>query len=154
MRAPLQKGTHTMPIQLSWYLEGRILLATIDGAISDQVSAAYDEDILTYLTDAELPVHVVTDFSGLEIIQSDITPRNTDGDGDALRKHPRLGEIVCISTNRMLAYLLPFHSWALKPCHARFDALDDALEYLCEIDPTLPRTQLLPCIPLSLPQPA
>jgi hypothetical protein len=152
MSAPLQKGTYTMPIQLSWYLRGQILLATIDGAISDQDSVAYDEQILSYLMDAELLVHVVTDFSGLEIIQSDIAPRDTDGDGDALRKHPLIGQIVCISTNRMLAYLFPFHSWALKPCHARFDTLDDALAYLCDLDPALPRAQLLPCIPL--PQPA
>ena len=140
-----------MPIQLSWHLRGRILLATIDGAISDQDSAAYDEQILTYLRTAELPVHVTTDFTGLEIIQSEIMPRNTDGDGDALRKHPLIGQIVCVSTNRMLAYLFPFHSWALKPCHARFDTLNDALAYLCEIDPTLPRTQLLPRTPLSQP---
>jgi hypothetical protein len=140
-----------MPIQLKWYLQGRILLATIDGAISDRDSAAYDEQILAYLNTGNVPVHLITDYSGLEIIQSDIAPRNTDNDGDALRKHPLMGEIACVSSNRMLAFLLPFHSWALKPCHARFDTIDDALSYLCDVDSTLPRTTLTPRVPLSQP---
>lgn len=135
-----------MSIELSWYLKGRILYAKVNGAITDEDDASYDARISEYLKEAkDSSVHIVTDFSGLEMLQSDIAPCDTNSDGATLRTHPALGCIVAFggSKNPLLGYLMPFHSYALKPHHERFDTLQNALLHLCNYDATLPRNLLL-----------
>jgi hypothetical protein len=127
--------------ELSWLLEGRILYAMIENTITEVDDTAFDNAVQQFLDrNTGLPVHIITDYTELETIQTEITPLHGETQDHLLSKHPALGIRVCVSSdhNALLRYLTPLKSFALKLCAHTEPTVESALEYLYTIDPTLP----------------
>jgi hypothetical protein len=134
-----------MAFDLSWLYEGRVLYARVFGAITDDDDATFDAAIEEFLgMGTGLFVHLITDYTGVEQIQTHVRPVREALPG-TLAKDPRLGfRVACgAQHNPMLRYLDSLASFALKPCALRFDYLDEALDYLNAVDDTLPRLRAL-----------
>ncbi len=135
-----------MAFELSWLLEGRVLYARLYGTVTEQDDDAADWLVEAFLNQSNgLPVHVVTDTTGIEQIQSDIKPSRDVEREHPLCKHPALGVRLSVSSARapLFRYLSPFLSEAFKPSPLTFHSLDAGLAYLCQIDRSLSRGQFL-----------
>lgn len=126
-----------MAFELSWLLNGRLLHARIFGTMTDSDNALFDDAVATALDgQTSLPVHLLLDYSGVERIQSEISPVSAGNQPSKLAKHPALGLRVAVQ-NPLLRFIPPFLSSALKPPGPRYASLCDALGYLYDADPTL-----------------
>jgi len=126
-----------MAFEFSWLLNGRVLHARIFGTMTDTDNTIFDDAVQAALnTQTSLPVHLLLDYSGVERIQSHISPVSEDILPSALAKHPALGLRVAVQTP-LLRFVPTFLSSALKPPAQRYDSLDGALDYLYDADPTL-----------------
>jgi hypothetical protein len=131
-----------MTFELSWLLNGRVLHARVFGAMTDTDNALFDDAVETALNrQASLPVHLLLDYSGVERIQSHISPVGENNPPSKLAKHPLLGLRVAVQ-NPLLRFVPAFLSSALKPPGQQYASLDGALRYLADADPTLtPRSE-------------
>jgi hypothetical protein len=130
-----------MPVEISWYLENRIVYARVYGKISSYDDETFDQRIKEYLDQSDgLPVHVITDYTYLETVQTIIGRTMTGNSLTEISKHPALGCLLTIDDkhNPMLKFLTPFTSYALTSCYEQFDTVNKALTYLYKVDTTLP----------------
>ena len=126
-----------MAFEFSWLLNRRVLHARIFGTMTDTDNATFDDAVQTALnTQSSLPVHLLLDYSGVERIQSHISPVSDENQPSPLARHPGLGLRVAVQTP-LLRFIPPFLASALKPPAQQYSSLDGALAYLYDADPTL-----------------
>lgn len=134
-----------MAFNLSWLLHGRIVLASIYGTLTEQDDRTFDAQLSEFVNQTTgLPMHVITDYSRLEKIVTDIRPSQPTPTTAALAQNPALGRMITYGAhmNPMTRFLGSMSSYALKPSSYRFSSMEGAVAYLCDVDPTLPHTLL------------
>lgn len=140
-----------MGFEISWLVEGRVLYARMQGVVSNRDDEQFDDAVGVFLNGANgLPVHLITDYSSVERVETVISP--THAVESNIARHPALGIRLTSGTqvNPIARYFTPFVSTLLKPGSQRFATRDNALDYLYASDPTLPA----PGLPLSHNRPA
>lgn len=130
-----------MAFELTRITNGRVLHARIFGAMTDIDNATFDDAVRAELNDhAGLPVHLLLDYSGVERIQTHISPVSDALPAATLAKHPALGLRVAVKTP-LLRFVPDFLSSALRPPAQQLGSLNEALAYLTDTDPTLRHKQ-------------
>jgi hypothetical protein len=124
-----------MSIQLSWYLENRIILLTSHGESSDQDLLNLDQPIINYLNQSQAPlVHLIADhrrggkMPSLKVSMQIEWP-----------KHPQYGWGILVGlTNPLQRFLVVVASNFFNVRQRMFNTMDEALDFLNEVDSTLP----------------
>src|SRR5690242_8209805 len=124
-----------MPIQLSWYLENRVILLSNHGEIKDQDLFDIDEPIIDYMNQCDAPlVHLIVD--------------NRDGFNQPsaksvtqvkFPKHPKMGWLIMVGVdNPIQKFVVAVGASFFKTRVRIFKTMDEAANFLNEVDSTLP----------------
>ena len=128
-----------MPSQVSWLLENRVMLTYNQGVVSDQDMFNIDQPVLDYMNQCTAPlVHMIVDH------------RNGIGSPSTKAlaqlqwpKHPKVGWMIMVGmANPFQKFVVAVASNFFKTRMRMFDRMDEALDFLNEIDSTLPMLRL------------
>jgi hypothetical protein len=124
-----------MPMQLSWYLENRVMLLVNHGDSSDQDVFDIDQPIIDYLNQSQAPlVHLIIDNIGAKYIPSVKAVTSVKWP-----KHPQYGWTILVGlTNPFQRFVNVVATNFFKARQRMFDTMDEALDFLNEVDSTLP----------------
>jgi hypothetical protein len=124
-----------MPIQISWYLENRVILLVNHGESSDQDVFAVDQPMIDYLNQNQAPlVHLIIDNTGAKYI-----PSVKAVTAVKWPKHPQYGWTILVGlTNPFQRFVNVVATNFFKARQRMFDTMDEALNFLNEVDSTLP----------------
>jgi hypothetical protein len=145
-------------ISIEWVLEQRVLFVRVEGHIIGEELIRLDDDVLTHMDQAGAtgPVHFVEDVRGMTNAPPLLVSLNLK-----LIRDPRLGWSISIGAVQNPWIRLVYQSLVVATgIHWRdASSLEQALEYLNRIDPTLPDltgwiSKEQPPMPQSRPQDA
>ena len=131
-------GTHN----LSWFLEGRIIKAEMEGDWDEKIVAAFDQDVQRFLSQATADrVHILADVTQMHAMSSIF------GLNVTFIRSPHLGWIVAYGAHtNMLVHAAASAGAKLFGVNFHEEkTLDKALAFLNRVDTTLPDlTRLAP----------
>jgi hypothetical protein len=124
-----------MAFNISWYIDGRVVLVRLSGTQTPEDARHFDEAIRPYLDNAEVPlIHFVFDTTGLV---------GLPGLGTLARfqwtRHPKTGWVVGFpKPNPVVAMVTTIAAQLFKARFRTFDSIDATLTFLQSVDSTLP----------------
>jgi len=125
-----------MSINISWYMENRILFIKVPQEVSIEEIKYMSSQISDAIQVGEAPIHVIFDASEMQTF-----PNNVKSLMQAMQiflKHPKMGWNFAINPNRLILFLGTVVSRALGMNKYRAVAsVDEALEILYRVDSTL-----------------
>jgi hypothetical protein len=129
-----------MPIKLDWYLENRVIIITAEGDYADEELINLDGQVIQYLDQSTAPlVHMIMDRQGTNHIPSIKSVTMVKWP-----KHPRYGwTLVVGSSNPFQRFVVALANNLFKGRQRNFDTFDEALDFLNEVDSTLPPLRAL-----------
>lgn len=124
-----------MPVKLSWYLENRVMMVVAEGEYTDDELINLDAQVIKYLDQSNVPlVHMIMDRQGTTHIPSMKSVTMVKWP-----KHPRYGwTLVVGSTNPFQRFVVALANNFFKGRQRNFDSREEALDFLNEVDSTLP----------------
>jgi len=125
----------TMPAQLSWCLENRVLLMTNHGEVTDQNLFDLDQTIIDYMNSCTVPlVHTIIDHrKGLN------SPSAKGLTRLHWPKHPKVGWMIMIGMkNPFQRFVVAVSTSFFKTRVRLVNTMDEALNFLNDVDSTLP----------------
>lgn len=124
-----------MPVKLSWYLENRVMMVVAEGEYTDDELINLDSQVIKYLDQSTVPlVHMIMDRQGTTHIPSMKSVTMVKWP-----KHPRYGwTLVVGSTNPFQRFVVAVANNFFKGRQRNFDTREEALDFLNEVDSTLP----------------
>ncbi len=124
-----------MKYQISWYVEGRVVLSEHLQAATLEDVARMDAEYLVLLEQSDAPlVHFIFDMS-----QQDSVPDLKTMSSMQFTKHPRFGwSLVVGHLNPITRFLVSTVAQINKARFRSFTHREDALRFLQEMDSSLP----------------
>jgi hypothetical protein len=124
-----------MPHNISWLVEGRVILAELTGEVSSDEFRAYDRTMCEHLDSAAASqAHYVVNTSQLEGV-----PNLNDIKEFTFLKHPHLGWTAAIGTFDPLVRLVGnLMSKVYKFRTRELKSVEEAFDFLQQVDATLP----------------
>ena len=130
-----------MALQLSWYLENRVILLTIHGESSDQDLFDVDQEIINYLNQSSAPlIHCIMDQRNA-ILPPTFKAAALIVTATKLKwpKHPQYGWAIMIGQpHPLLRFVTAVATNFFKIRQRGFNTMDEGLDFLNDIDGTLP----------------
>jgi hypothetical protein len=131
-----------MPIEFSWFLEGRVVYIRLGGTPDLETMLSVDQELVNYLDRGTAPtVHCIINNCWTERLPA--APKIMVTDFKSPR-HPRIGWMMVYGmqdgTARQAASVT---SQVMRVRHKMVESLDDALVTLNRIDTTLPNLREL-----------
>jgi hypothetical protein len=124
-----------MPSQLSWYLENRVMQIVNHGDVADQDLFDIDESVIQYIDQSSAPlVHLIVDHRNGNNAPSakGLTQLNWP-------KNPRLGWTILIGLKNPFQRFVTVVAANFFKIRLRLvNTMDEALDFLNEVDSTLP----------------
>lgn len=128
-----------MPMEFTWYIPDRILHIHVTGENHVVDLHHFGEKAQQYLQDGEAPIHILLDDAdaapppvSLTILKDAINLRPSDAQS--------LGWVVGVGEGDMIVKVIfPMLTKVLGVKYTRVATLDDAVDFLLQRDPTLPR---------------
>jgi len=124
-----------MSSQLSWYLENRVMQIVNHGEVTDQDLFDLDESAVHYMDQGSAPlVHLIIDH------RKGINSPSAKGLMQLKwPKHPKMGWIVMVGmANPLQKFVTAVASNFFKTRLRMVDTMDEALDFLNDVDSTLP----------------
>lgn len=124
-----------MSAQLKWFIPDRIALAIYRRIVSPEEIRQLDRQLVTWLNQSDLPVHVIADFRDFNHSTVDINTLRHLG----VLSHPRTASMIVLGLNHPV--LVTFGNVVLRMSDLDFrftDSLEESIRYLAYIDPDLP----------------
>ncbi len=125
-----------MSSQVSWLLENRVILTFNQGVVSDQDMFDNDQPITDYLDQCTAPlIHMVVDHrNGIG------SPSSKALAQQHWPKHPKMGWLIMVGmANPFQKFVVAVTSNFFKTRLRMFNTMDEALDFLNEVDSTLPQ---------------
>ena len=130
-----------MPFELSWYLENRVILLASQANNSDENLLDMDQKVIDYLNQSSAPlVHLIMD-------QRKAPPPSSSRAASQIKlasqlkwpKHPKYGWAIMVGpTNSLQRFVIAVATNFFKVRQRSFDTMDEALDFLNDIDSSLP----------------
>jgi hypothetical protein len=129
-----------MPVNLSWFLENRVMQIVAEGAYTDDELINLDPQVIKYLDQSTVPlVHMIMDRKGTDHIPSMKSVAQVKWP-----RHQRYGwTLVVGSSNPFQRFVVALANNFFKGRQRNFDSFDEALDFLNEVDSTLPPLRAL-----------
>ena len=124
-----------MTSQVSWLLEKRVILTYNEGIVSDEDMFANDQPILDYLNACTVPlVHMIVDHrKGVGSPSSKALAQLS------WPKHPKTGWTILVGmANPFQKFVVTVASNFFKSRMRMVNTMDEALDFLNQVDSTLP----------------
>ena len=124
-----------MTSQVGWLLEKRVILTYNEGVVADEDMFANEQPILDYLNECTVPlVHMIVDHrKGIG------TPSSKALAQLRWPKHPRMGWMILVGmANPLQKFVVTGASNFFKTRMRMMNTMDEALDFLNEVDSTLP----------------
>jgi hypothetical protein len=129
-----------MGYEVTWYIPGRVVLATVTGTIAPEEAEACSADMAQLIQDGEGPmVHLLVDTMNMERFPTNLNLLNRSAS-----KHlwqPKLGWTIVISTNSTTRWISGIITQVARVRFRMFPAFNDGVLFLADQDPTV-REQL------------
>lgn len=124
-----------MPVQLSWYIEHRVIQIINSGEISDQDMLDSDQPIIDYFNESNVPlVHLIVDNSNARY-----TPSVKSVTMAKFPKHAKCGWVLLVGpANSFMRFVNAVVSNIFKTRNRMFETFDEALDFLNDMDGSLP----------------
>ena len=126
--------------QVSWLVPERVILITATHLDSDNLQTI-NQQILDMMADCPYPlVHHVWDLRDLETF-----PKNVRVIADALSSmlmHDKYGWAITVADDRLVQYLAHVVTSIYKVRYRNFESYEEALDFLHEMDRTLPDDEI------------
>ena len=134
-----------MPYRVSWLVEGRVIMAELSGNLTRQELLPYNQTICQHLDSAGTSqVHYLVDASRVHNV-----PSLTAAKDFTFLYHPRMGWTAAVGVQSPLVrWVGNFLSKLLKARTRELPSVDEALDFLQQVDSTLPN--LRPAVTLHL----
>jgi hypothetical protein len=130
-----------MSFELSWYLENRVILLTSQADNSDDNLLDVDQQVIHYIDQSSAPlVHLIMD-------QRNAPPPSSSKAASQIKlatqlkwpKHPKYGWAIMIGpTNSLQRFVIAVATNFFKVRQRTFDTVDEGLDFLNDIDSSLP----------------
>ena len=129
-----------MSLKLSWYLENRVMMIVAQGDYTDTELINLDDHVIKYLDQSSAPlVHMIMDRQ-----ETDHIPSPKSAMMVKWPRHPRYGWTLVVGTsNAFQRFVVAIANNFFKGRQRNFDTLDQALDFLNEVDSTLPSLRAL-----------
>jgi len=126
-----------MTANVSWYIEGRIVMVTATGSLTIRDGIAISNQLIQLFESSTAPlVHVLVNQRDLSAVPQDLKQIVK---ATAFMRHPQMGWLLLFGTeNRAVHFMAYLASQIARLRHRRFSTLDDALDFLYSVDLTLP----------------
>jgi len=124
-----------MSSQLNWLLENRVILTFNQGIVTDQDMFDNDEPVTAYMNQCSAPlVHMIVDHrKGIG------TPSSKAMAQLNWPKHPKMGWIILVGmANPFQKFVVAVTSNFFKTRMRMLNTMDEALDFLNQVDSTLP----------------
>ncbi len=124
-----------MSSQVSWFLEKRVILTYNEGVVTDEDMFANDQPIIDYLNQCTVPlVHMIVDHrKGLGSPSSKALAQLS------WPKHPKVGWMILVGmANPFQKFVVTVTSNFFKTRMRMINTMDEALDFLNQVDSTLP----------------
>jgi len=128
-----------MPYKMSWLVEKRVIYTRLYGHVTSEELAAYYQEMLGYSQESELLLHTLTDSTDITNIDMGLRDLQNTPFADIRN----LGWAIFISSSKINRFFASVITQLSKKRGRQFATLEEALEFLQDIDETLP--------PLSIP---
>jgi hypothetical protein len=129
-----------MGYEVSWYIPGRVVLATVTGTIAPEEAEACSAEMAQLIQEGEGPmVHLLVDTMNMERFPTNLNLLNRSAS-----KHlwqPKLGWTIVISTNSTTRWISGIITQVARVRFRMFPAIDDGVLFLADQDPSV-REQL------------
>ncbi|MBA3873824.1 MAG: hypothetical protein H0X30_32225 [Anaerolineae bacterium] len=124
-----------MPVQLSWYLENRVILMVNHDGSSDQELLELDQPVINYLNQSNASlVHLIWNNNDSKYMPSINATKALQ-----FPKHPQFGWTITVGLNNPLQRFIVAVANAFFKSRVRMvNTMDEALDFLNEVDGTLP----------------
>ena len=129
-----------MSSQSSWYIENCIILVANEGTTTDQELFNVDQQIVNYMNQATAPlVHVIVDNRKLTVLPSVKAFTQL-----TFPKHSQCGWVLVVGpANTLIRFINLIVTNVSQTRNRMFNTLDEALDFLNEIDSTLPALRVV-----------
>ncbi len=124
----------TMPYEMSWLVEKRVIYARMYGHMTSEELTAYYQSMLTHARVSELLLHTLTDTT--DITRIDMGLRDLQNMSFAGIRN--LGWAVFISPSKINRFFASVITQLSKKRGRQFATLEEGLKFLQDIDDTLP----------------
>jgi hypothetical protein len=125
-----------MGYEISWYVPGRVVLATFTGTISPEEAEAASAVAAEYIQQGDPPlVHLIADATGLDRFPTNLNLLNRSAS-----KHlwqPKLGWTIVISTNSTTRWISGIITQVARVRFRMFPSLEDGVQFLADQDPSV-----------------
>lgn len=125
-----------MGYEVSWYIPGRVVLATVTGTISPEEAEACSADMAQLIQEGEGPlVHLLVDTMNMERFPTNLNLLNRSAS-----KHlwqPKLGWTIVISTNSTTRWISGIITQVARVRFRMFPTLNEGVLFLADQDATV-----------------
>lgn len=129
-----------MGYEVTWYIPGRVVIATVSGTILAEEAEACSAEMAQLIQEGEGPlVHLLVDTMNMERFPTNLNLLNRSAS-----KHlwqPKLGWTIVITTNSTTRWISGIITQVARVRFRMFPALNDGVLFLADQDPTV-REQL------------
>lgn len=124
-----------MPVNLSWYIENRVIQIINEGQISDDDMLRIDQPIIDLMNASSFPlVHMIVDNS-----KATYTPSVKTITQAKFPRHTKCGWVVLVGpANSFMKFVNAVVTNVFKTRNRMFDTFEEAVAFLNEVDSTLP----------------
>lgn len=127
-----------MPYKMSWLVEKRVIYTRLYGHVTSKELASYYQTMLVYAQESELLLHTLTDST--DITNMDMGLRDLQNTPFADIRN--LGWAVFISPSKINRFFASVITQLSKKRGRQFATLEEGLNFLQDIDDSLPAIPL------------
>ena len=121
-----------MPASASWYQQGRIIYATVEGNLTMDEVVAVNQMVTQLLQEGQAPVHLIVDASKLDKFPIDL---KRFASATSYLKEPHLGKMAVISNQGgFVKFFASIITQAARIEMKMFDKVEDGLTFFRRVD--------------------
>ena len=126
-----------MPIEVSWFVPGRVVLARGYGIVTRDENTESDRLVMQYIDRGTPPVHVIIDVTPVDDFPMYTAQEEIQKSREFL-KHQQLGwGILCGTSNPVVRFLVSIVTRISRVNFRMFENYDEALQFLKEHDQSI-----------------
>ena len=124
-----------MAVNISWYVENRVILAHVEGVVDDEGMHAFNTTIGDFLENGQAPIHLIVDTTEIKQFPTNL---RTLRKSQAYLTHSNMGWIIVINTNPMLNFLVHVLTSVAHVKERTVKTFDEGKHILASLDASLP----------------
>jgi hypothetical protein len=127
-----------MPVEVSWYISNRVVLARGYGSVTTEENAESDRQVAALIDQGIAPVHVIIDVTTVDDFPFFSASYQKDNVQQFLRSNKLGWGVVCGTSNRVVRFVGEVVARLSRINFRMFPTLEEGLAFLKDQDQTVP----------------